>query len=578
MSANLGKSIEGRAVMLDVERLVASRMLVTANSGGGKSWLLRRLLEQTHGTIQQLVLDPEGEFYTLREKLDFVLAGKGGDCPAEPRSAPLLARKLLELGTSAIIDLSELAPRERVRFVRLFLEALVDAPRELWRPALVVLDEAHAFAPESGHGEAESTEAVGRLMSQGRKRGFAGVLATQRLSKLAKDVAAEANNLLIGRAALDVDVRRAGSALGMSARDASSTLPHLKPGHFFAFGPAVSQEVVELVVGPVESVHPQAGQRARPPAPPRDKVRKVLGQLADLPAEAEAEHRTVEELRARVRELERELAAAKRAQPEPKVERIEVPMLTERENESIETLRQLVQLTHENTERSLRETTKCVAESLAEITAAVRARVPRAAPDRPRSVIAPVTARNGHPPAPARRSTAPYAPAQGLNGPEQRILDSLAWWESVGIDQPSRVQVAVIARYSPTGGAFQNPLGALRTKGLVEYPSAGSVALTAEGRALAHPPDAPATSGELHARLQGILNGPQWRILSPLIDSYPAALSRADVAAAAGYEANGGAFQNPLGSLRSLGLIDYPAPGQVAARPVLFLEAVALGR
>lgn len=53
------------------------------------------------------------------------------------------------------------------------------------------------------------------------------------------------------------------------------------------------------------------------------------------------------------------------------------------------------------------------------------------------------------------------------------------------------------------------------------------------------------------------------------------ALSRADVAAAAGYEANGGAFQNPLGSLRSLGLIDYPAPGQVAALPVLFLEGAA---
>ena len=568
MPPTIGTSVAGRSVPVDVERLVSTRMLITSNSGGGKSWLLRRLLEQTHGTIQQLVLDPEGEFYTLREKLDFVLAGKGGDCPAEPRSAPLLARKLLELGTSAIIDLSELAPRERVRFVRLFLEALVDAPRELWRPALVVLDEAHAFAPESGHGEAESTEAVGRLMSQGRKRGFAGVLATQRLSKLAKDVAAEANNLLIGRAALDVDVKRAGAALGLNANDARAVLPHLKPGHFFAFGPAVSDQVVELVVGPVESVHPQAGQRARPPAPPRDKVRKVLGQLADLPAEAEAELRTSEELRARVRELERDLAAAKRAQPEPKVECVEVPVLDGA---------LVVQL------RGLAAEFAAVGDSAREKADEILAKIPKV--DAPRHRWEPpaprraqlerVPSTNGHAPATrtARRSTAPSVPSEGLNGPEQRILDSLAWWESVGIEQPSRVQVAVVARYSPTGGAFQNPLGALRTKGLVEYPSAGSVALTADGRARANPPDAPATSGELHARLQGILNGPQWRILSPLIESYPEALSRADVAAAAGYEANGGAFQNPLGSLRSLGLIDYPAPGQVAARPVLFLEA-----
>lgn len=49
---------DGAAVAIDVDRLIKSRTLLTANSGGGKSWALRRLLEQTHGTVQQLVLDP----------------------------------------------------------------------------------------------------------------------------------------------------------------------------------------------------------------------------------------------------------------------------------------------------------------------------------------------------------------------------------------------------------------------------------------------------------------------------------------------------------------------------------------
>ena len=80
----LGTDTTGKRVRLDTERLVTSRMLLQANSGGGKSWAIRRLLEQTHGKIQQLVIDPEGEFYTLREKNDYVLAGKGGDCPAGP--------------------------------------------------------------------------------------------------------------------------------------------------------------------------------------------------------------------------------------------------------------------------------------------------------------------------------------------------------------------------------------------------------------------------------------------------------------------------------------------------------------
>ena len=127
----LGRDTAGKPIRLDIERLVATRMLLQANSGSGKSWALRRLLEMTHGKVQQIVIDPEGEFYTLREKLDYVICAKGGDCPAEPRSAALLARKLLELGCSAVVDIQELNPRDRVRFVRLFIEALVNAPRTL---------------------------------------------------------------------------------------------------------------------------------------------------------------------------------------------------------------------------------------------------------------------------------------------------------------------------------------------------------------------------------------------------------------------------------------------------------------
>jgi hypothetical protein len=57
-----------------------------------KSWLLRRLLEQTHGHVQHLVIDPEGEFASLRERFDYVHAAKsGGDTRrirARPRSWP----------------------------------------------------------------------------------------------------------------------------------------------------------------------------------------------------------------------------------------------------------------------------------------------------------------------------------------------------------------------------------------------------------------------------------------------------------------------------------------------------------
>ena len=60
-----------------------------------------------------------------------------------------------------------------------------------------------------------SLGAMTNLMCRGRKRGLAGVIATQRLAKLAKNVAAEASNFLMGRTFLDIDMARAADLLGM---------------------------------------------------------------------------------------------------------------------------------------------------------------------------------------------------------------------------------------------------------------------------------------------------------------------------------------------------------------------------
>src|SRR5262249_44437227 len=66
-----------------------------------------------------------------------------------------------------------------------------------------------------------------------RKRGYAGIIATQRLSKLHKDAAAEANNVIIGRTWLDADQARAGDALGLSKADRVK-LRDLGQGEFYA--------------------------------------------------------------------------------------------------------------------------------------------------------------------------------------------------------------------------------------------------------------------------------------------------------------------------------------------------------
>lgn len=138
--------------------------------------------------------------------------------------------------------------------------------------------------------------------------------------------------------------------------------------------------------------------------------------------------------------------------------------------------------------------------------------------------------------------------------------------------QPAKVQLALFAEASPKSSSYANNLGALRASGLVDYPVGGRVALTDDGRAIADASAAPTTIDDLHRFVAGLVGAPKWRLLEQLVRAYPGALSKGDLAELAGASVTSSSFANNLGSLRSLGLIEYPGPGLVAALPVLFME------
>lgn len=299
----MSKILLGPSVRIDLDKLIESRLLVQANSGGGKSWAIRRIIEQSFGEKQIIIIDPEGEFGNLRSKFDFVYCGKDGDAPVESRSAALLAHRLLELKASAIVDLYELPPQERKHFVRLFCGAMVNAPKELWHDVLIIIDEAHVFAPEKG--ESEAMGPVIDLATRGRKRGYCVVLATQRLPKLNKDAAAECNNKLIGRASQDIDRKRAAEELGFTTKEQTLSLRDLDPGEFYVFGPAVSRDVIRVTIGDVEVKPPKRGISRGKVAAPSATIKKILSRLSDLPQEAKKEAQTSAELRAELATLKR---------------------------------------------------------------------------------------------------------------------------------------------------------------------------------------------------------------------------------------------------------------------------------
>ncbi|MDD3798527.1 MAG: ATP-binding protein [Novosphingobium sp.] len=290
MSATIviGQDETGRDVPVDLEELLATRLLVQGNSGSGKSHLLRRLLEESAEMVQQVVIDPEGDFVSLADHFGHVVVDGAAHSSAEIAT---LAARTREHRASVVLALEGLDVEQQIRCAATFLTALFDAPREHWFPVLVVVDEAQMFAPAVAGEINEDTRrmtlsAMTNLMCRGRKRGLAGIVATQRLAKLAKNVAAEASNFLMGRTFLDIDMLRAADLLGMERRQAER-IRDLQRGHFLGLGPAITRRPLSVKIGPVRSGARVAAAALVPPpsAPPEEMEALLHAELATAAAE-----------------------------------------------------------------------------------------------------------------------------------------------------------------------------------------------------------------------------------------------------------------------------------------------------
>ncbi|MBG0810759.1 ATP-binding protein [Methylosinus sp. H3A] len=253
VSIDLGARADGGVATLDLEELLATRLLVQGNSGSGKSHLLRRLLEQSAPWVQQAIIDPEGDFVTLAERYGHVVV----DARCGIADLTRIAARARQHRVSVVLDLEGLDAEQQMHAAAAFLGGLFDAERDQWYPLLVVVDEAQLFAPAvagevSDEARKASLGAMTNLMCRGRKRGLAGVIATQRLAKLAKNVAAEASNFLMGRTFLDIDMARAADLLGMERRQAEM-FRDLQSGNFVALGPAMARRPLPVRIGPVET-------------------------------------------------------------------------------------------------------------------------------------------------------------------------------------------------------------------------------------------------------------------------------------------------------------------------------------
>ena len=581
-------------IALPLERLIATRMLLQAESGGGKSWLLRQILEETYDRAPQFLFDLDGEFGSLRNEFPYVLVSATpgeGDLRADPETARSLCRRLVELSASAILDLYDLNEQAQQVFTVEFLDELMYLPRTLWTDRLVLIDEADRVAPEKS--AALSTPAVRSLVKRARKRRIGVVLATTRLADLDKGAAGGLQNKLIGMTTLGTDMTRSASDLGFD-RKRRRELLDLAPGTFFAQGPAFPFRGVSLLrSGPVRTTH-GLDPTAAPPKPPAS-LAHVLAALEDLSPTEVYDH---DETPVNPRDFDVRVRDA----ADERVRRELPALLDARVRERTLSLYSRV------------EALQTMLSGACDHAATLLQDLETFPPHEPRPGPPPGQDSNACDPTTHEAVDAPTIPRPS-NKPEQTPYDSKppkeAKTESSGrssgnpeesilakshrsilgvlellrledVPPLDRRNLALLAGRSPRSSRYEAALALLKNEGLVSYPEPGTVAITrkgSHGSALSKPHGyqleaADVTLATLHRLWGDYLGKRRADLLRTLLDAHPEALGRDDLARASRTSPRSSRYEAALAALRSIGVVDYPAPSTVRASALLFPEGL----
>jgi hypothetical protein len=555
------------------DELLSQHVAIVGKVGSGKTYTSKGMVERLLASGRRVcILDPTGVWWGLRSNA----AGKGAGFPvvvfggthADVRiaegSGAALARIVAAKNVPAIVDLSEMLIGGRHRFMTDFAEALY---RDNRQPLHLVIDEADEFAPQNPMPETKRMlHHVDRIVRRGRVRGFRVMLITQRPAVLHKNVLTQANTLIAMRltAPQDRNAIKAwieGQADAVQGKAVLDSLPRLQRGEGWVWAPELN--LLERVAFPKiatfdSSRTPENDEAVLEPT----KLAAVdLGEIKASFAAIEEEAKTLEELRAEVAALKRKLTIAEKAGGTP--------------GKALELSRQagfeqgLKQAAPPPAAPVVSKALLAGVERIAAGLQAVQAELAGVSPGIvPRArTVAPAPQANGHDKTPR---AAPGPVHAGVSAPQQRILDSIAALEAFGVPEPEKETLAAHAGVPHTSGGYRNNLSALRTAGLIEYPSPGTAALTASGRQKANPPSKAPTLNDLHGAWLRLVSNPQRQILAMLIAAWPEAVSKDELAARCGVPSTSGGYRNNLSRLRTMRAIDYPSPGSARAAAVLF--------
>lgn len=550
-------------------------VVIFGMTGAGKTSVIKTAIIEPdlEADRRVLIVTPKDDYWGLR--LSKTGKGKGfdipifggwhGDYPLTVKDAALLADTYATMKGSAIFCTSRLSVQDRARWFSAFAERLLSSNRGWVR---VVIDEAHVFMPKQGGKGGGAIPAAlhagNELVSQGRSLGLRIVLASQRSAKLHNDASTQCSCLMamLLMAPHDRDAVKdwiEDQADPVKGKEIIASLATLKPGEAWVWAPGA--KLLDRVQFPRpatfdSSSAPDDDEGDGPQLAPIN-LDALKGKLATVEAEKKAND--PKELKAANAILAREVAELKRA---ASVAPAADPVATREAIAAAE---------KKGFDRALPAATKVAQKLIAETLSNVRGVINGAldvaitvARKADLDIQAPVSAPMPRlPPSVPRQASEPAkAAAPRINGgatetlerPLQRIVDSIRWWNVMGIAVPKQPQVSFVAGYSHKSGTWSTYLSRLRSMQLIE--GSGALRLTSEGAAYANEPDATPTGEILRQAVIAKLDAPLVRIISPIIAAYPEGLSQEEAGEKAGYSPTSGTWSTYLSRLRSLELID----------------------
>jgi len=584
------------------------KLAFMGRTGSGKTYAASKVAEEMLAAgVQVIVLDPVGVWWGLRLAANGkdpgiaipVFGGLHGDIPLEPTGGAVVANAIVDKKISSVIDVSQMISSEQMRFATAFATQFYERQKAAPSAVFVFLEECQEFIPQQPQqGEQRMLHAFQRMCKIGRNFGIGVGLISQRPQEIAKKVLNMTECFFAfqmtgpqERKAIKEYVSEKGGDLDIVAE-----LPKFAVGQCHVWSPQWLQISRTVKIGQKHTYNasstPKVGAKpVEARALASVDLEALRSQMADTIERAKLEDPA--ELRRQLGERDRKIRQLESAKPavvdQGAINRAidaakrqwsaELRKLVGNRMAALITLSESAITGVERVRGHIGELSvfldaqSTAEDSRAEVQVGNSEKSKETGANQP---SAKAMGRNTQ--APARPIAATLSRTLSENGdgvtaPQQRILDAIAFYSSIGNETPAKRQVAGFVGVNPSTSTWRGYLAPLRAGGYLEDVVGDRLQLTDRGRGIARIADVPSRDELLETWTQRV-SPASGTILRALAAVYPATLESQQIAARIGVDPSTSTWRGYLAPLRKLGLVDDVTRGELRASELLFPEGL----